>query len=106
MSSSILPVALGRGGAIGGLLLLPLAYVIVYPWETLEWLSRKTGKHYGFRDLVRLEIAAIGGMGLTSWALDAVFPRFTWYDPFFALGAMVLVRMLRALVSNVLGFDD
>jgi hypothetical protein len=101
-----LSTALGRGGGVGGLLLLPFAVVIVYPRESLAWLSGKTGKTYDFRHVVWLECAAIVGMLLFAFALNAMSSRFKWYEPLFALGAVVLVRLLRALVSNVLGFDD
>lgn len=101
-----LSTALGRGGGISGFVLLPLAFVIVYPRESLEWLSGKTGKSYELRHLVWLECAAIAGMILLSFALDGLLRHFTWYEPLFAVGAVALIRLLRAVVSNILGFDD
>jgi hypothetical protein len=95
----------GRGGG-GFFLLLPFALMIVFPRETLEWVARKTGKSFHVRHLVWVQAIGIVGMILISVLLDYYSPRFRWIEPPMAVGAVALVRLLRAIVADVLGFKD
>ena len=94
-----------RGGpwSWASALLVPIALVIVYPRDVLEWRSRKTGRTYFIRDLLVLEAAALTAMVLGSLFLDFLAPRFSWWEPLALIGGVALFRGLKAALANLLG---
>jgi hypothetical protein len=86
--------------------LIAIAAAIVYPDHVLEWLSRWTGKAYGWGQLIIYEIVAIGSlMGFTSW-LTSNYPAVEWWHAAMMVGMVALFRFLIWAVTKIFGFDD
>jgi hypothetical protein len=83
-----------------------LAVVIVFPDKVLGWISDRTGREFGLWHIVWLEIIAVGLIVIAMTLLMPVCPRLNWWYPFLSIGAFVLVRGIRWLVIEMLGFHD
>ena len=86
--------------------LIAIAAAIVYPDHVLEWLSRWTGKAYGWGQLIAYEFVAIGLLiGFTFW-LTSNYPAVEWWRAVMMTGMVALFRFLMWVVVKIFGFDD
>lgn len=86
--------------------LVAIAAATVYPDHVLEWLSRWTGKAYGWGQLIIYEIVAISLLvGFTSW-LTSNYPAVEWGRALMMVGMVALFRFLIWAVTKMFGFDD
>ena len=88
------------------IIVVGLAAVIAYPDKVLDWISDRTGREFGGRHIVWLEIIAVGFMVIAMMLLIPVYPKLDWWYPLLIIGAGGLVRGIQWLVIEFFGFHD
>jgi inner membrane protein involved in colicin E2 resistance len=79
-------------------IIVGLAFAIVYPDKILNWISERTGKTYGWKHLIWLEVIAIG-------LLMPSYPNLEWWYPLMVTAALGLVRAIMKFLMTIFGLD-
>jgi hypothetical protein len=88
------------------LIFIGLAAMAVYPDKVLDWASGITGKKFGWRHLIALELIILGLLTLTMHLLMPHYPKLQWWYPLIFIGILTLVRGIQTLVVGMFGFGD
>ena len=96
----------GRGRHWYDLVIVALAAVIVYPDKVLDWIGERTGRFFGWRHVVLVELIAVALMFATMALLMPAYPRLQWWDPLLFVGVLGLLRAIMWCVTKFFGFDD
>ena len=88
------------------LIFIGLAAVVVYPDKLLNWLGERTRRTFGWRDVVLVEMLAIG----TCAAFIALFSTpdsaLKWGRFLVAVGALATIRAVRWAVARIFGLNE
>jgi len=77
------------------IVLLPLAFVVVYPDRTLRWLFPNANSLY---QVLFLELMAIGGIIAGTLFLRRLYPDFVWWLP---LALVIFCILVRAVLFGI-----
>jgi hypothetical protein len=88
------------------LIILGLSAAIVYPDKVLGWIEDRTGRAFGWRHIILLEVISVGLLILVMTLLISVYPRLDWWYPVLFVGLLAVVRVMMWLALQFFGFDD
>jgi hypothetical protein len=88
------------------IIIVGLAAAIVYPDKVLDWVGERTGKAFGWRHIIWLEVIAIGLMIFAMTLLMPIYPRLEWWYPLLLVGAFALLRGIMWVLLEMFGFHD
>ncbi len=103
----MLYMSFGRGRwSVYDLLVLGLAAAIVFPDKALDWLGTQTGRTFGSRHVVYLEVAAIVLLVSVMVLLARLRPNREWWFPLLLVGLVGLFRLLMRVGTSLLGLNE
>ena len=82
------------------------AGLIVYPDKVLDWVADYSEWDFGWRSVAVLEATAIVLIFLTFELLPPIYPRLQWWQPFFYVGFLGILRAVLWLAGEFFGFND
>jgi len=85
---------------------MAFAFPIVYPDKTLDWLSGRMGKLYGFRHLICLECGAIAGLLVADLVALSLTSRIDGWEPILAVAILGLFRCIKWVLLELLGLGE
>lgn len=88
------------------IIIIGLAAVMVYPDKVLASLGERTGRVFGWRHVMLLEILAIGSTVALMIFLLPDDSNLRWWRPLMAVGALATVRGVQWVVGQLLGLND
>jgi hypothetical protein len=83
--------------------ILPLAALIVFPDKILQWVADRTGREFGWRHVVLIEVVAIGSLGVLMDVFVDLYPVERW-RPLYVVGAFGMLRVVILFVEDLFGF--
>src|SRR4051812_43879095 len=88
------------------ILLIGLAAAIVYPDKCLDWIGERTGRAFGLRHVVFLQVVAFGLLIIAMILLMPVYPKLHWWHPLVFVGMLGLFRVIARFITALFGFED
>jgi hypothetical protein len=83
-----------------------LAGVIVYPDKVLDWVGERTGRVFGLRHVVYVEVIAIGLLLIVTTLWIPVYSDLPWWYPLAFVGFFGLLRFMTSIVAGMFGIGD
>lgn len=88
------------------IIIVGLAAVIVYPDKVLDWIGERTGRVFGWRHVLLLEMIAVSLMVVSMALLMPAYPQLGWFHPLLFIGALTLCRVILWFIAELFGFRD
>jgi len=88
------------------IIIVGLAAVIVYPDKVLDWIGERTGRVFGWRHVVLIEVVAVALMVVSMALLMPAYPRLDWWYPLLFVGMLALLRGIMWFIAELFGFRD
>ncbi len=88
------------------LIIVALAAVIVYPDRVLDWIGERTGRAFGWRHVVLVEVVAVALTFVVMALLMPAYPRLQWWYPLLFAGILGLFRGIKWCITELFGFND
>lgn len=79
---------------------------MVYPDKVMDWLGERTGRVFGWRHVIMLEVLALGSTIVLVALLLSADTRLAWWKPLGLVFALAVVRGVQWVVTQLLGLND
>lgn len=87
-------------------IIVGLAAAMVYPDKVMDWLGERTGRVFGWRHVIILEVLALGSTIVLIALLLSADTRLAWWKPLGFVFALAVVRGVQWVVTQLLGLND